>query len=242
VDFRLCSPLKSLDDVYGLAWWLKGAWDYMSMGNFPYPSDYLTNGESFLPAYPVRIACDQLNYTNPDETTLNQRMLQASLVFYNITGSLQCVDTSQNVNNATQLEELYWDYLYCTHILIPTGQDGQQDMFWSAPFDLNATVQGCYDRWGITSDPKWISENYGGYNSLKFASNIVFSNGNYDPWSGGGVTRNVGESIISLVVEGGAHHLDLMFSNELDPQSVKNVRNAEKQMITSWIKAKNANS
>jgi lysosomal Pro-X carboxypeptidase len=27
------------------------------MGNFPYPSSYMTNGAGDLPAYPVRVAC-----------------------------------------------------------------------------------------------------------------------------------------------------------------------------------------
>ena len=30
------------------------------MGNFPYPSSYITNGHGQLPAFPVRAACEPL--------------------------------------------------------------------------------------------------------------------------------------------------------------------------------------
>lgn len=32
----------------------------MAMGNFPYPSSYMLNGQGELPAYPVRVACEAL--------------------------------------------------------------------------------------------------------------------------------------------------------------------------------------
>lgn len=54
------SAVKSLDDVYDLRAWLGGAWDYMAMGNFPYPSAYILNGDGALPAFPVRVACSHL--------------------------------------------------------------------------------------------------------------------------------------------------------------------------------------
>jgi len=75
---------------------------------------------------------------------------------------------------------------------------------------------------------------------LLYSSNIVFSNGDLDPWSGGGVTHNVGKSITSLIIEGGAHHLDLMFSNPLDPPNVKVARQTERQWIEIWVNEKNS--
>jgi hypothetical protein len=52
--------LGSLADVLALRDWLSSAWDYMAMGDFPYPSSYMLNGNGQLPAYPVKVACAHL--------------------------------------------------------------------------------------------------------------------------------------------------------------------------------------
>lgn len=44
--------------------------DYLAMGNFPYPSSYMTNGAGDLPAYPVRVACGHM--TTPPPATAAQ--------------------------------------------------------------------------------------------------------------------------------------------------------------------------
>ena len=37
----------------------------------------------------------------------------------------------------------------------------------------------------------------------------VFSNGGYDPWSPGGVLKDLSESVVAVVIPEGAHHLDV---------------------------------
>lgn len=38
--------------------YVQGAWDAFAMGNYPYPSSYITGDpEAFLPAWPMRVAC-----------------------------------------------------------------------------------------------------------------------------------------------------------------------------------------
>ena len=65
---------------------------------------------------------------------------------------------------------------------------------------------------------------------------ISHSNGGLDPWSAGGVTYNISDTLIALIIPNGAHHLDLRAATADDPQDVKTVRAIEMNLIASWIK------
>jgi len=83
----------------------------------------------------------------------------------------------------------------------------------------------------------WLDTVYGG-TRMQYASNIVYSNGNLDPWMPAGVaqTENSNDgSVVSLIIEMGGHHLDLFFPTEEDPESVRTVRAIEDQHIAKWI-------
>lgn len=118
----------------------------------------------------------------------------------------------------------------------PFDTNGETDMFWAAKQNWTSKGEDCKRNWGITPRLEWAQTMYGGRQALKSASNIVFSNGNYDPWSGFGVMESVSESVVSIIIEEGAHHLDLMFSNPLDPESVKEARHTEKLHMLKWVK------
>ncbi len=62
------------------------------------------------------------------------------------------------------------------------------------------------------------------------------SNGKLDPWSGGGFLKSVSDSVVAILIEDGAHHLDLRSSNPADPKSVIKARKKEKEYIEKWIK------
>ena len=63
----------------------------------------------------------------------------------------------------------------------------------------------------------------------------MFTNGGYDPWSSAGVNETVSDSVISVYIPEGAHHLDLMFSTPEDPPSVKRARKIQMDNIKKWI-------
>lgn len=101
------------------------------------------------------------------------------------------------------------------------------------------------DRWS-----RWLTAYYGDEESMQAHSNIVFSNGLLDPWSAAGVfpggvppspggpqVLNVTEdgSVIALVIDLGAHHLDLFFSDENDPPCATAARAVEEAHIRKWI-------
>lgn len=118
-------------------------------------------------------------------------------------------------------------------------------------------IRGCgyeYSKMGLKGGPiftdpwsAWITAYYGGRN-ISHHRNIVWSNGALDPWSGfGGVyppggsadgpmVQNINPdgSQISLVLDLGAHHLDLMFPDEHDPPCAGQARAIEEKMIRDW--------
>lgn len=51
-----------------------------------------------------------------------------------------------------------------------------------------------------------------------------------------GFNTRVSDSIVKIIIEGGAHHLDLRFSNPNDPQSVIDAREKERFTIQQWLK------
>ena len=84
------------------------AFSYMAMGNYPYPSQYILNGQGTLPAWPLRVACEALDFPFPNEsasnTTLLEALREAVSVYYNYSGSgtLRCYDLNAGVNEESQ--------------------------------------------------------------------------------------------------------------------------------------------
>lgn len=152
-------------------------------------------------------------------------------------------------NNATQNIECYalptdlwldgiWDYQYCTETLPEETyftRDGVHDSFW--PFDAynkTAIEAHCFDKFGVKPRWTWIREQYGG---ARGGSNIVFTNGGYDPWSSGGILPGSARdtpSTPAFFIPEGAHHLDLFFSNPQDPASVTSVRKSQIGLVHQW--------
>jgi lysosomal Pro-X carboxypeptidase len=76
----------------------------MAMGDYPYPSTYILNGLGTLPAWPVRVACEQLDF--PPESASNATLLEglreAVGVYYNYSQQLTCYDLNAGVNEESQ--------------------------------------------------------------------------------------------------------------------------------------------
>jgi hypothetical protein len=62
-------------------------------------------------------------------------------------------------------------------------------------------------------------DNFGGYDytkDFKAYSNIIFSNGELDPWMAGGVTKYTNLDTPFYVIKNAAHHLDLRLPVDSD--------------------------
>lgn len=68
---------------------------------------------------------------------------------------------------------------------------GPDSMFVASTFDEKAYVADCNTNYGIEPDFDWEWRNFGGQTEVArdfmHYSNIIFTNGNLDPWSTGGI-------------------------------------------------------
>lgn len=79
-------------------------------------------------------------------------------------------------------------------------------MFWPpSPFNLPASLASCQAVWGVQPRPYWAPLNLAS-KDLQAASNIVFSNGQLDPWHGGGVLVNQSATVVAILIPNGIRH------------------------------------
>ena len=92
---------------------LRGSSAKTSMGNYPYPSDYLTGGAGNLPPWPVRVACEKfVGVDLGSHEELLAAVREAAAVFYNASGALRCHSLPEDTSY-----DGIWDYQWCTELL-----------------------------------------------------------------------------------------------------------------------------
>lgn len=73
--------------------------------------------------------------------------------------------------------------------------NGKDSMFIpNDPFDYVSYTKGCQDKFGLTPRYNWVWDYFGGQNiqkDFRAHSNIIFTNGELDPWRAGGVNTAI---------------------------------------------------
>ncbi|KAK8540089.1 hypothetical protein V6N13_048813 [Hibiscus sabdariffa] len=122
---------------------------------------------------------------------------------------------------------------------MPMGANNKESIFPESEWSYSRRATGCRAFFAVDPRPNWITTEFGGhdiYRVLKrYGSNIIFFNGLRDPWSGGGVLKNISKTIVAIVAEQGAHHVDLRFATKEDPKWLRDVRQMEINTISNWI-------
>ncbi|CAK4635392.1 hypothetical protein LEN26_007089 [Aphanomyces euteiches] len=228
----LCYAPTTQEQAIAISNGLVDVYTTLAEGNYPFASDYFGK----LPAFPYRVACDHLKEDFASDAALLTGFRASVGVVTNSTGALKCVDW----NATTPIEsENLWSYLACSELYMVIGdRDGKRDFFRPTVQNKTADAANCLARWGVQLRPLWANTVYGGWAGIRAASNIVFSNGNFDPWGGYGVWESQSDSVIAIPIDQGGHHLDLMFSSPNDPVSVRRAREEEKREIRKWIREK----
>jgi lysosomal Pro-X carboxypeptidase len=243
--FRICDSDDTKDEDIGWSTrnWINEALSYMAMGNFPYPSSYILNGAGELPAFPVWVACEPLANDMTDDDQMAdwlEGLASFAGVYYNYTGTLECNTLSAPVNKESQIVNTLWNYQYCAQIFQVLGQKStEKDMLWDEPWDGDATATNCMETYGFVPDRYHFPLAYGTpVDWAREASNIVWSQGEYDPWRGGGVVEDLNDSLRAVVIPEAAHHLDLFFSHQDDTDAVIEARKFEMGEVRKWVNEK----
>ncbi|KAG2408502.1 uncharacterized protein HKW66_Vig0033240 [Vigna angularis] len=199
------------------------------MVNYPYPSDFLMT----LPGHPIREVCKRIDGA-PAGTNILERIYEGVNVYYNYTGKEKCFELDDDPHGMSG-----WDWQACTEMVMPMSSNQDSSMFPPYEYNYTSVKEECWNDFGVKPRPKWITTEFGGHDIhttlKKFGSNIIFSNGLLDPWSGGSVLQNISESVVSLVTEEGAHHIDLRPSTQNDPRWLVEQRETEIKLIEGWI-------
>ncbi|WOL15401.1 Peptidase S28 [Canna indica] len=221
-NFRMC---RNLNNSVQLSDWLSSAYSYLAMVDYPYPSEFLMP----LPANPIKEVCRKMD-SYPDGASILERIFAGVSIYYNYTGNVNCFDLEDDPHGMNG-----WNWQACTEMVMPMSSSKENSMFPEYDFDYAAYKDGCLQYYGVRPRPRWITTEFGGHDIKtvlkKFGSNIIFSNGLLDPWSGGSVLHNISDSIVALVTELGAHHIDLRASTAEDPEWLVEQRNTEINII-----------
>ena len=227
-NWKLCQPLKNETDVKQLKSYLEDIYTNLAMVDYPYKANFLAP----LPAYPVNAVCKHLTNESLADKDLLVAINNAINVFTNYTKETKCL----SLNDSTpQLDAVGWPFQSCTEMVMPLCTDGVNDMFEPNPWNFDEYSKDCMKQYSVKPQPNLACEEYG-CSDLSTVTNIVFSNGLLDPWSSGGVLRNISASAIAIIIPESAHHLDLRGSDANDPYSVVLARKYHRFFIKKWIK------
>ncbi|XP_019176098.1 PREDICTED: lysosomal Pro-X carboxypeptidase-like [Ipomoea nil] len=181
------------------------------------------------PEYPVRRVCGGIDGA-PEGSDILDR-IQAGVVAYE--GVYSCYIVS---GGGDTVDAYAWQA--CSEIVYPI-QQGNDSMFIPTTFNLQSFSQNCINTYGVPPRPHWVTTYYGGHDFnlvLKdFGSNIIFSNGLRDPYSIGGVLKNISDTLVAVYTQYGAHVLDLYGSYSSAPSWLTEQRETEVKIIQDWI-------
>lgn len=232
--FNLCpGQMKKQYLEKNVVAWARNAFTLLAMVDYPYPADFMAD----LPGYPVNVACTFMKGADK----LAGLASITSLLYGN---KQKCHDTyteyvycSDPTGCGTGPDAPPWDYQACTELILPGGSNNKTDMFPVLDFTLDMRRHYCSGRFGLGfSRIDWLeTQFFGTEDDIKKTSRLIFPNGDLDPWMPGGVLNDLSDSLIAIVIEGGAHHLDLRAANPKDPVSVIKARERISQILQQWM-------
>ena len=136
------------------------------------------------------------------------------------------------------LDDNGWGVQACNEMAMPFASDAKTSMFPTAAWNEEENDAYCDATYGEKPQYNWALDYFGGRQpKLDFmkVSNIIFSNGELDPWHAGGVLENVSKESIAIYIKDSAHHTDLRLPNEADPKTLTEARQTEMEWIAKFV-------
>jgi len=149
---------------------------------------------------------------------------------------MTCLDLKKESQGG--LDSSGWYVQTCNDMPMPMGDDPSQSCFTWTNWDEDLFNKTCEFKTGMTPRHDFALDFFGGRDvalDWEGTSNIIWSNGEYDPWHAGGVLEDVNPENYVFFMPESAHHLDLRTPNEADPIFVKQTREREEKIIKGWI-------
>ncbi|XP_075527715.1 lysosomal Pro-X carboxypeptidase-like [Dermacentor variabilis] len=176
-----------------------------------------------------QVVCNRLRKSERNNSRLIDAAVEAVGFFRNATGKNACYTVPPTPESSA------WLFQQCTEFALPLCGDGVADMFYPTEWDYVKFYQKCGLLFGVTSKVDRLVQAMGGAN-LCGTSKVFFTNGDFDPWSAYGVEASPTRVTEYRVIRGGAHCLDLRFSNDRwDPHSLRLTRRVAKRAFRRWL-------
>ena len=168
-----------------------------------------------LPPWPVRAACGTL-------VNATDRVHAASSILMATLGNGTCVGVPAEGPGGVPGDGPgagAWGFQSCTETL---HEFSSATPVRSYAFNLTAQSELCRKLYGVTPDPTYLTKRFGGYEIPNKVTNVFFSRGGLDPWTGGTFTEGEPHdaSVAFCFMPSGAHHTDLRAPRDDDPKDI----------------------
>lgn len=235
-DFQLCQPqLTTLLDIENFFSSVASNFD----GIVQYNKDN-RNFEGGAPPPTINDAC-AIVVGGPDAyqqyVAFNSFMLNVSKQSCFDVSYSEMVNSMRNVSWLSDAAQggRQWTYQTCVEFGYFQSSDSVRQPFGSM-FPLSFSLQQCVDIYNISGpDVNWTNTFYGGLNVS--GSNIVFPNGDIDPWHALSLLSSPAgsPSITAIYIHGTAHCANMYPPAATDVPELTAARNAIADHLASWL-------